>query len=42
MVDLGKWLNEEHRIPTTATEEDEDGDGAPGADGGASPEKDVS
>ena len=33
LVDLGKWLGEEYRIPAKAPEEDEDGDRPPGAGG---------
>jgi uncharacterized protein len=35
LVDLGKWLGEEYRIPVKTPEEDDDGDRPPGAgDGG--------
>lgn len=31
-IDLGKWLNEEYRVPVPPGDEDEDGEAAAGAD----------
>jgi endogenous inhibitor of DNA gyrase (YacG/DUF329 family) len=37
LIDLGKWLGEEYRIPTSAPEEEEDGAPTPRSDDDGDP-----